>query len=168
MRVFDLDTPRNRQGVKELDGRVEILWGDITKPDSVSRAVSDIDAVVHMAAVLPPAVYENPQLAHELLRILYREMKSGALRLSGEGVDADGIIENFPVRLVPLSDEIVQGFAYATIRWNDSEPTVMWQVILPDRNGLFPGDPGVDPAFVRGQDPSSLIDVGPEDDEVSP
>ena len=110
----------------------------------------------------------NPQLAHELLRILYREMKSGALRLSGEGVDADGIIENFPVRLVPLSDEIVQGFAYATIRWNDSEPTVMWQVILPDRNGLFPGDPGVDPAFVRGQDPSSLIDVGPEDDEVSP
>src|SRR4030042_3116671 len=66
VRVFDLDTPRNRQGVEELGGRVEIFWGDITKPDSVCRAVSDIDAVVHMAAVLPPVVYEKPELAHEV------------------------------------------------------------------------------------------------------
>jgi len=66
VRVFDLDTPRNRQGVKELSDRVEILWGDITKPDSVRRAVSDIDAVVHMAAILPPVVYEKPELARDV------------------------------------------------------------------------------------------------------
>jgi len=64
VRVFDLDTPRNRQCVEELGGRAEIFWGDITKPDSVSSAMEGIDAVVHMAAVLPPVVYERPELAH--------------------------------------------------------------------------------------------------------
>src|SRR4030042_3940188 len=54
VRIFDLDTPRNRQGIEELGGMAEIFWGDITKQDSVNSAVSDIDAVVHMAAILPP------------------------------------------------------------------------------------------------------------------
>jgi len=66
VRVFDLDTPRNRQNVAELDSRVELFWGNITKPDSVYHAIADIDAVVHMAAVLPPVVYENPELAYEV------------------------------------------------------------------------------------------------------
>lgn len=66
VRVFDLDTPGNRQNVGELDGRAEIFWGDITREDSVCRAVSDIDAVVHMAAILPPVAYEKPELAHEV------------------------------------------------------------------------------------------------------
>jgi nucleoside-diphosphate-sugar epimerase len=66
VRVFDLDNPRNRESVKELGERAEIIWGDITKPDSVYQAVEDIDAVVHMAAILPPVAYEKPELAHKV------------------------------------------------------------------------------------------------------
>ena len=63
VRILDLDTPRNRKSVRELDGRVEVLWGDITKPDSVREALRDVDTVVHMAAILPPVADKKPKLA---------------------------------------------------------------------------------------------------------
>ena len=63
VRVFDLDNPRNRESVKELGGRAEIQWGDITKPDSVRKALEKVDAVVHMAGILPPVADEKPELA---------------------------------------------------------------------------------------------------------
>jgi len=62
VRVFDLDTPRNRESVKALGDKAEILWGDITKPDSVKKALEKIDAVVHMAGILPPLADEKPEL----------------------------------------------------------------------------------------------------------
>lgn len=63
VRVFDLDTPRNRKSVKELNGNTEILWGDITDSSSVRQALDGVDAVVHMAAILPPVDAEKPELA---------------------------------------------------------------------------------------------------------
>lgn len=63
VRVFDLDTPRNRDSVKELRGKAEVQWGDVTNPDSVRRALEGADAVVHMAAILPPLADEKPELA---------------------------------------------------------------------------------------------------------
>jgi nucleoside-diphosphate-sugar epimerase len=63
VRVFDLDTPRNRKSVLELGGQADIVWGDITSPDSIRRAMEDVDAVVHMAGILPPLADEKPELA---------------------------------------------------------------------------------------------------------
>ena len=62
VRVFDLDTPRNREGIKALKDKAEISWGDITKPDSVRKALEQVDAVVHMAGILPPLADEKPEL----------------------------------------------------------------------------------------------------------
>ena len=62
VRVFDLDIPRNRESIKSLGGKAEILWGDITQPDSVRKAMGKVDAVVHMAGILPPLADENPEL----------------------------------------------------------------------------------------------------------
>jgi nucleoside-diphosphate-sugar epimerase len=66
VRVFDLDTPHNRKSIKKLHGKTEFLWGDITQPDSVRKALEGIDAVVHMAAILPPVAYEKPELASKV------------------------------------------------------------------------------------------------------
>jgi nucleoside-diphosphate-sugar epimerase len=63
VRVFDLDTPRNRKSIKGLNGKAEVMWGDITQPDSVRKALEGVDAIVHMAAILPPVAYEKPELA---------------------------------------------------------------------------------------------------------
>ena len=62
VRVFDLDTPRNRESIKALEDKAEISWGDITKPDSVRKALEKVDAVVHMAGILPPVADEKPEL----------------------------------------------------------------------------------------------------------
>ena len=63
VRVFDLDTPANSNSLKRLNGKIEICWGDITDPSSVQKALEGVDAVVHMAGILPPLAYEKPELA---------------------------------------------------------------------------------------------------------
>ena len=63
VRVFDLDNGRNRKSIKGLGEKAEILWGDITQPDSVREALEEVDTVVHMAGILPPVAYEKPELA---------------------------------------------------------------------------------------------------------
>jgi nucleoside-diphosphate-sugar epimerase len=66
VRVFDLDTPGNRKSVKRFNGKAEAQWGDITRPDSVQKALEGIDAIVHMAGILPPVAYEKPKLAFKV------------------------------------------------------------------------------------------------------
>jgi nucleoside-diphosphate-sugar epimerase len=63
VRIFDLKNPANVKSVQKLGGKAEIYWGDITRADSVRRALEDVDAVVHMAGILPPVAYEKPELA---------------------------------------------------------------------------------------------------------
>ncbi len=62
VRVFDLDTPRNRRSMKEIGGEAQMAWGDITSRDSVARALDGVGAVVHMAGILPPVSEEQPAL----------------------------------------------------------------------------------------------------------
>jgi len=66
VRVFDLNTEQNRKTVKQLPPDAEVLWGDMTQPDSVRQALEGVDAVVHMAAVLPPVADERPDLAEKV------------------------------------------------------------------------------------------------------
>ncbi len=66
VRTFDLDTPNNRKSVKRLNGNAEVMWGDITRPDTVQKALEGVDAVVHMAGILPPLAYQKPELAKKV------------------------------------------------------------------------------------------------------
>lgn len=42
---------------------VEIAWGDVTRPDSMEGIVADVDAVVHLAGIVPPLTEQRPDLA---------------------------------------------------------------------------------------------------------
>ena len=66
VRIFDLDNARNQKSVKDLQGKAEVFWGDVTRPESVRAAMEGVDAVVHMAAILPPVAYEKPELAYKV------------------------------------------------------------------------------------------------------
>lgn len=66
VRIFDLDNARNKKNVKALQGKAELFWGDVTRPESVRAAMEGVGAVVHMAAILPPVAYEKPDLAHKV------------------------------------------------------------------------------------------------------
>jgi len=53
VRCFDLETRSNRRAARRYQGRVELQWGDITRPADLRRAVEGQEAVVHLAYVIP-------------------------------------------------------------------------------------------------------------------
>jgi len=57
-------TTAHRNAAKEYG--VEMVWGDITDPDVVARAVDGVDTVVHLAAMIPPPADEQPDLARRV------------------------------------------------------------------------------------------------------
>ena len=59
----DLRTPQTEAAAALLGPRIEVMWGDICDPDFWRTALMDIDTVVHIAAIIPPAVDRNPALA---------------------------------------------------------------------------------------------------------
>ena len=63
VRIFDLENSTTRRNVGDLGKKAEIIWGDITEPDSVRKALKDVKAVVHMAAVLTAVIDSKPELA---------------------------------------------------------------------------------------------------------
>ena len=61
VRAFDLDTPATRKIARDLGRKVEPVWGDVRDARAVSRAVEEVDAVLHLAAVIPPGSDEDPE-----------------------------------------------------------------------------------------------------------
>ena len=64
--AFDLASPRARKAAAELDERVEVVWGDVTDPASLGAALDGVEAVVHLAAIMPPHVERAPELARRV------------------------------------------------------------------------------------------------------
>jgi UDP-glucose 4-epimerase len=63
VRAFDLPTRRNRRAARAWPNEVEVMFGDLTQVGQVERAVQGVDAVIHLAAILPPASERRPELA---------------------------------------------------------------------------------------------------------
>jgi nucleoside-diphosphate-sugar epimerase len=66
VRVFSLDTPQERAILQPFETQIEIVWGDLRNPEDLRKAVDGVDAVLHIAAVIPPLADEKPQLAYEV------------------------------------------------------------------------------------------------------
>lgn len=63
---FDLDTKLNRKISKRYNGRINMIWGDITDAASVNAAVANQNAVIHLAAIIPMLSETNPKLAEKV------------------------------------------------------------------------------------------------------
>jgi nucleoside-diphosphate-sugar epimerase len=111
--AFDLRSPRARRFASRLDPRVQVTWGDITEPASLGAALESVDAVVHLAAIIPPNVDKAPDLARRVnidaTRSLIEQMEASptARRLvfaSSQGVFGDVQDREPPLRLeTPVS-----------------------------------------------------------------
>ena len=66
VRIFDLDTPENRKYAQKFRDQIDAVWGDLRSEDDVFRAVSGIDVIIHVAAVIPPLADRKPELAREV------------------------------------------------------------------------------------------------------
>jgi nucleoside-diphosphate-sugar epimerase len=72
VRCFDIETERNRKVFESFSThpwkarRIELSWGDIRNHADVLKAVEDIQAIIHLAAVIPPSSEKNPETAHAI------------------------------------------------------------------------------------------------------
>src|SRR5215212_9632202 len=64
--AFDLESRRARQLASGFGERVQFVWGDITNPKSLRPAVEGVDAVIHLAAIIPPSTERVPELAKKV------------------------------------------------------------------------------------------------------
>src|SRR6187402_2780529 len=64
----DLGTDANRVKAQALPRGVEARWADLTATPDVQGLIDDVapDAIVHLAAVIPPPIYRNPGLARKV------------------------------------------------------------------------------------------------------
>lgn len=59
----DLDTRKNRKKLRTITPPVTIALADITDSSSMNKITRNIDAVIHLAAVIPPLADKKPELA---------------------------------------------------------------------------------------------------------
>jgi nucleoside-diphosphate-sugar epimerase len=66
--AFDVPSRTNRRISRgfERDPDVEIVWGDIRDGARVTSLVHGADAVIHLAAIIPPFSERSPELAYEV------------------------------------------------------------------------------------------------------
>jgi UDP-glucose 4-epimerase len=53
VRCFDLKTRANVKAAHRFEGQIEVMWGDLRRPQDVAAAVRDQDVVVHLAFIIP-------------------------------------------------------------------------------------------------------------------
>jgi len=66
VRCFDVKTEVNEAKAKKFDGKIDMVWGDIRNPQDVSSAVKGMDAVAHLAAIIPIQSEIKPDWAKEI------------------------------------------------------------------------------------------------------
>jgi D-erythronate 2-dehydrogenase len=64
----DLDTPANRKAARKLPAGTKVSWADLTDSEQLRSLVSGVSpaAIVHLAAVIPPAIYRSAELARKV------------------------------------------------------------------------------------------------------
>jgi nucleoside-diphosphate-sugar epimerase len=66
VRAFDLHSRAARRAARRCDDRLEVFWGDLRNPSDLARAVAGVDAVAHIAFVIPPESELRPEWAREI------------------------------------------------------------------------------------------------------
>lgn len=61
--AVDLKTPKTEAIAASFGNALEVVWGNICDSTLWPRVLTDIDSVVHLAAIIPPLAYRNPGLA---------------------------------------------------------------------------------------------------------
>ena len=64
--VFDVKSAKTIKKFKPFKNDIHIVYGDISNEDDLTKACFDKDAVIHLAAIIPPLADENPELSYEV------------------------------------------------------------------------------------------------------
>jgi len=64
VRCLVFDSKNERKIVQGWKHKPEVLWGDIQDERAVESALDGVEAVIHLAAIIPPMTDQNPRLAY--------------------------------------------------------------------------------------------------------
>jgi nucleoside-diphosphate-sugar epimerase len=65
--VFEVDNKKTRKDAKKHRNTVKnVMFGDIRNSEDVQKAIQDCNAVIHLAAILPPASKKNRELTMDV------------------------------------------------------------------------------------------------------
>lgn len=161
--AFDLESRRARKLASGFDGRVRFVWGDITRPESLRDALDGVDAVVHLAAIIPPNSERAPDLARKVnvdatVRLLaLMEASPTAKRLvfaSSQGVFGDIQDREPPLRAdTPVSPTDDYGRHKVTCEEAIRQSRLQWSILRLS---------AVTPIHLQAQDPSIMFDFSPD------
>lgn len=91
---------------------------------------------------------------HIMIRHVVERVRAGELRVELDREIA-GVVET-PVRFRLVSQEIVRQHLLAIKSLTESGEAIVWQLVVPDRAGRFPGEEGVDARYEQMQDLARL------------
>ncbi len=66
IRVLEADTPANRRNAALLGRGATVMFGDVRDPAAAREALVGREAVIHLAALIPPGADKAPDLAHSI------------------------------------------------------------------------------------------------------
>ncbi len=93
VRVFDL--PSVNWGPLEALGGVDFFKGDITDPEQTSLACAGVDAVIHLAAIMPPKSEESEKLTSRVnvegTKNILRALKMGNSVVFASSISTYGV-----------------------------------------------------------------------------
>lgn len=64
--LFDQETKNSRKKLSSLPRNFTVHYGDISNRKDVDAVTGGLDAVIHLAAIIPPLADENPELAERV------------------------------------------------------------------------------------------------------
>jgi nucleoside-diphosphate-sugar epimerase len=140
-----------------------VKWGNITDPSSIRAALEGVDAVVHLAGIIPPNVDRAPDLARRInvegTRSLIEQMESSATanRLvfaSSQGVFGDVQDREPPLRVdTPVSPTDEYGRHKVACEQTIRQSRLRWSILRLA---------AVTPIHLQAQDPSIMFEFSPD------
>ncbi len=161
--AFDLDSPRARSLSSGFAGRARFVWGDITNTASLRDALQGVDAVIHLAAIIPPYTDKAPELARRVnldaTYDLIAQMESSptAKRLvfaSSQGIFGDIQDREPPLRVdTPVSPTDAYGHHKVECEQAIRRSGLRWTILRLS---------AVTPLHLQAQDPSIMFEISPD------
>ncbi len=161
--AFDLESRRARDLASGYDGRAQFVWGDITNPESLRDALDGVDAVIHLAAIIPPYSDKAPELARRvnldatINLIAQMEASPTAKRLvfaSSQGIFGDVQDREPPLRVdTPVSPTDDYGRQKVACEQAIRQSGLRWSILRLS---------AVTPLHLQAQDPSIMFEISPD------
>jgi nucleoside-diphosphate-sugar epimerase len=161
--AFDLESRRARKLASGVDGRVRFVWGDITDAESLHHTLDGVEAVIHLAAIIPPSTDRVPGLARRVnldaTRNLIAQMEASptANRLvfaSSQGIFGDVQDRRPPLRVdTPVSPTDEYGRQKVACEQAIRQSRLRWSILRLA---------AVTPIHLQAQDPRIMFEFSPD------